>query len=160
MTCDHRAIGWGVFGLLLVLPPAGWGQEPAANPHVVRLIDQLTEVNEEGTGFHGTDASSEFLGVDMEPEFLGGVIGSTRPTTPPALRDLVRLGVVALPDLIAHLSDARPTRVRVRGYDGMWHSDEYDPRELPSSRLQHEPGPRVPDATHRRKPHGMCASTR
>jgi hypothetical protein len=71
------------------------------------------------------------MAVDEEFRFGGGVLGSARPVVHPAMRDLVRLGVRALPDLLNHLSDPRETRLVIKhnGFFGAaWHSDEYDPR--------------------------------
>jgi hypothetical protein len=46
-------------------------------------------------------------------------------------RELVAMGVAALPDLLDHLSDRRETKLLVKHdtpFGAMWHSDEYDPR--------------------------------
>lgn len=47
----------------------------------------------------------------------------------PVVRELVRRGPAALPDLLAHLEDARLTRSAGHtGFGGMWYGDYYDPR--------------------------------
>src|SRR5205823_9556613 len=79
------------------------------DPSVVTLIDQLRDVTDEGVGTHSTALAIGFIAVNEEPQFGGGVIGSRRPVTHPAQRELVRLGVAALPDLLNHVSDPRPT---------------------------------------------------
>jgi hypothetical protein len=95
------------------------------------LIDRLTDVGSEGIGSHSTAWAAGFLALDEEPEFRGGVLGSKKPEVSPTMRELVRRGVRALPDLIKHLEDARSTSVVVgpQGpFGGTWHSDEYDSR--------------------------------
>lgn len=96
-----------------------------------QLIDQLVVASDYGVGFHPTAWTSGFIAVEGEPRFEGGILGSTRPSVNPAMRELVKRGVAALPDLIAHLSDERETRLSIskHGFMGAtWHSDEYDPR--------------------------------
>jgi hypothetical protein len=103
------------------------------NPEICRLIDQLTEVSEEGIGFHSTAWAGGFIAIDQEPRFRGGVLGSHRPVVAHALRELVRRGVEALPDLLNHLTDPRETKLAVRNFGGggfgaAWFGDEYEPR--------------------------------
>jgi hypothetical protein len=96
-----------------------------------QLIDSLANISSEGTGFNSFSMSSTFMAINEEPQFHGGIIGSPKPTVPPAMRELVRRGVKALPDLLKHLSDPRSTKLLVAGggiiVDG-WFSDEYHPR--------------------------------
>ena len=57
------------------------------------------------------------------------------------MKELVKRGVKALPDLIAHLSDERETKssISANGFAGAtWHSDEYDPRYKDEKRLPKE----------------------
>jgi hypothetical protein len=104
----------------------------ATRPNVIALIDRLTEVGEEGVGSHSGAWVDGFIATEEEPRFAGGILGSHRPVTHSAMRDLVRLGVAALPDLLDHLTDARETRLVVgdskRFFGAIWHSDEYSPR--------------------------------
>lgn len=120
--------------LILVGSLATAGANRAGDPEVNRLIDRLTQVGEEGLGYQATAWGAGFIPVEMEPEFRGGILGSQRPVVDPAMRELVRKGVAALPDLIDHLSDRREAKIRMRGFMGMWHSDEYDPRRRPPPR--------------------------
>lgn len=103
-----------------------------ANSIIEELMNQLTEISEEGTGFHTTAWSSQFIATEEEPQFSGGIIGSHKPTTAPVLKQLVQYGVKALPGLISHLPDARETQLVICGRDFRtgWRcfSDEYDPR--------------------------------
>lgn len=99
---------------------------------VVKLIDQLRQESNQGLGTHATAWVSGFAAIEEEPRLMGGVLGSGRPVTSPAMRELVRRGVAALPELIDHLSDARPTKLVVTGerfFTAIWQSDEYDPRD-------------------------------
>jgi len=98
---------------------------------VKELIDKLQEVSEEGIGLHSTAWASGFLAVDEEPQFQGGILGSHKPKTSPVMKELVRRGLTALPELIDHLNDKRPTKLIIThtgGFGLMWASDEYDPR--------------------------------
>src|SRR5262249_14798014 len=109
--------------------PGPEGRPRVHNAKAARLIDRLAQVTDEGVGYHSRAPPSAFLAVDEGPEFRGGVIGSKRPVASEGMRDLVRLGPEALPDLIGRLSDPRKTQVTV-GATALWHSDEYDPRYL------------------------------
>jgi hypothetical protein len=99
---------------------------------VEELIDGLQDENSEGLGTHSTAWADGFLASDEAPKFRGRVLGSAMPAVSPVLRELTRRGVPALPALMAHLEDRRPTRLVVKlpfGLaGGMWHSDEYDCR--------------------------------
>jgi hypothetical protein len=104
---------------------------PADTPEVLALIDRLQEVGDQGAGTHTTALAEGFIATDEELRFGGGVLGSPRPVVHPALRDLVRLGVAALPDLLDHLSDSRETRLVVGGkkvFGANWFSTEYHAR--------------------------------
>jgi hypothetical protein len=106
-----------------------------------QLIDYLVNVSKFGAGFHPTAWVSGFIAVEGEPRFEGGILGSTKPSVNPAMKELVKRGVKALPDLIAHLSDEREIRLSISqlGFGGAtWHSDEYDPRYKDEKRLPKE----------------------
>ena len=101
---------------------------------VTELIDRLQQVEHEGIGYHSTAWARGFVGVDEEAAFAGGVLGSHAPIVAPQLRELVRRGIAALPELLEHLPDSRDTSVTVGGHvliEGRWFSNEYDPRDLP-----------------------------
>ena len=69
------------------------------------------------------------MAINDEPQFNGGIIGSDKPVISPVMRELVRRGLLALPKLIDHLSDPRPTELVVdNGFSGRCFSDEYDAR--------------------------------
>ncbi len=69
------------------------------------LIHRLRDISDEGIGTHSTAWASGFLAIDEEPRFNGGVFGSRKPTVSPIMRELVRRGVAALPELLEHLQD-------------------------------------------------------
>ena len=103
-----------------------------ANFNVEELIDGLQDEASQGLGTHSTAWADGFLASDEEPRFRGGVLGSAKPDVSPVMRELVRRGVTALPHLMDHLADSRPTRLVIElpfgGFGGMWHSAEYEPR--------------------------------
>lgn len=117
---------------------------------VSQLIDELANIDSPGVGFHPTALAIGFIADDTEPEFGGGVLGSSRPDIHPQAKELVRRGADALPELIKHLSDNRPTLLRIgnsptpsqeergsntkeREFHFMFQcfSDEYDPKTRP-----------------------------
>ena len=130
-----------IAALLLALAGAAYAQTPqpgtdkdasakmlAALP-LEDLISKLQEESAQGIGSHTTALASGFLAIDDEPRFHGGILGSAKPVTSPVMRELVRRGLDALPALIAHLTDARPTKLTVgNGFMGKWFADEYAPR--------------------------------
>ena len=112
--------------------PGGQIQEsrPLAEVSTEALVDRLVEESAEGIGSQTTSWAIGFLAIDEEPRFAGGILGSAKPTVSPIMRELVRRGVAALPTLIQHLTDARPTRLVVGdGFMGKWFGDEYDRRD-------------------------------
>jgi hypothetical protein len=82
------------------------------------LITELTKIDSPGVGFHPTAWATAFVAEDTTPKFSGGVLGSYRPGVNPAFRELVKLGIRALPDLIEHLSDKRETKLKVGNVEG------------------------------------------
>src|SRR5208283_1632083 len=88
-----------------------------------QLIDALTEIDKPVLGIHPTAWASGFLADNENPKFRGGVLGSEKPTVVPAMCELVRRGVEAMPTLLARLDDKRPTKLKVRPWvGGAWHS--------------------------------------
>jgi hypothetical protein len=99
---------------------------------VKELIDGLQDEGAEGLGTHSTAWADGFIAIDAEPQFRGGMLGSAKPAASPVMKELVRRGLAALPELLDHLTDRRPTRLVVKlsseMFGAMWHSDEYEPR--------------------------------
>ena len=103
---------------------------PLAGVATERLIDRLVHESAEGIGSNTMSWAEGFMAIDEEPRFAGGILGTKKPRVSPIMRELVRRGVAALPSLIKHLTDARPTKLVVgRGFMGKWFGDEYDCRD-------------------------------
>ncbi|MGP8174812.1 MAG: hypothetical protein ACLP7O_09730 [Terracidiphilus sp.] len=140
----HRA----VFVLMLVswLPPAQnvRASAQAASKTTEQLIDDLITIDGQSIGINSSAVYDGFLAEDAKGHFRMGVLGIETPAAAPQVRELVRRGPVALPELLRHLDDPRPTKLVV-GNDPqaktrqvglnefMWEmfSDEYDPRTRP-----------------------------
>lgn len=116
-----------VFCLAAGSAAAATGDAPP--PSNEALIDTLMTIDGPVIGADGLSQYSGFIldGV----EYNGGVLGAPAASTPPAMLELVRRGVAALPDLIAHLTDKRPTKLVVGGefYSFQYFSTEFDARE-------------------------------
>jgi len=108
---------------------------------VAQLIDDLTQIDSSAPGIDSAAVYSGFLANERSISFQVGVLGVPPPKLPPQMRELVRRGPLALPELIKHLDDRRPTKFEVGnkddghshqvGVDAFWwtdFSDEYDPR--------------------------------
>jgi len=137
--------------ILSVSIPAA-AKKDYAQATVGQLIDDLTQIDSQSPTINSAAIYKGFI-VNRAPEsFQGGVLGVALPEVPPQMRELVRRGSEALPELIKHIEDARPTKLKV-GNDGSatslhqagvdffmfsYFSDEYDPR-LP----QWPDGPRL-----------------
>jgi hypothetical protein len=107
------------------------GQAQEAPPSDESLIESLIAIDRPVVGVDGMAMYDGFIGDGSSPQFGGGVLGVPPPATTPQMRELVRRGVAALPALIAHLGDARPTKFSVGGGDFYMFrlfQDEYDPR--------------------------------
>lgn len=105
------------------------------NPDIERLVDQLTEIDAQAPGLHSTAWVRGFIAEEKPDEFAGGVLGSAAPKRFPQMEELVRRGVVAMPSLIQHLGDKRPTKLTVGGdifsggfFTFGYFGDEYDPK--------------------------------
>src|SRR5262245_55430573 len=82
---------------------------------VEQLIDDLVLISTPAPGIDGGALYSTFIADDSPPKFMVGVLGVPPPTIAPQMRELVRRGVSALPALIRHLTDNRPTKLTVGG---------------------------------------------
>lgn len=106
---------------------------------VDQLIGDLTQIDSQSPGIDSAAVYDGFIADDSPGSFEVGVLGVAPPIGPPQIRELVRRGPVALPELIAHLNDKRPTKLEVGNKPSgkqvgvdlfmfMFFSDEYDPR--------------------------------
>ena len=97
--------------LLVAMCPSSWGQSPACTRSTIEsLIDDLAHIDRPVPGVAALGLYEAFVVEDNRPRFAGGVLGATPPSVPPQMRDVARCGVEAVPALIQHLNDARPTR--------------------------------------------------
>jgi hypothetical protein len=148
---------WVASIVSVLASPAASGDD--SNKSVAQLIDDLTEIDSQSPGINSAAIYEGFIANNGPGSFQGGVLGVPAPKVPPQMRELVRRGAVALPDLIGHLADSRPTKLEVGNKDGgrqvgmdafmfMYFSDEYDPR-LPhwfsDEELTHRPRPMEKD---------------
>ena len=106
---------------------------------VAELIDDLSQIDSQSPGINSAAIYESFIADNSPGKFDGGVLGVAPPKVPPQMSELVRRGPAALPELIKHLDDKRPTKLEVGnkpsgkqvGVDAfmfMYFSDEYDPR--------------------------------
>ena len=133
-----------LFAVLLVAPvlslfaTAGFGGD-YSKKSVADLIDDLTQIDSQSPGIDSAAIYEGFIADNSPGSFGGGVLGIAPPQVPPQMGELVRRGPLALPDLIKHLDDRRPTKLEVGnkpsgrqvGVDAfmfMYFSDEYDSR--------------------------------
>jgi len=127
-----------LFAFMLTVASAG--DALAANyfgQSTKQLIDELTKATGSTVGISDGSNFSGFLADDSAPYFSYGLLPVPEPAIDPAMRELVRRGAAALPALLAHLDDKRPTETRVgtdvpewETFGGQFFSDEYDARDL------------------------------
>ena len=112
----------GLWMACLVASPLSAAADPAA------LIESLTAAETFETGVSPTHSGSNFPPVDGQSTWGVATLGHNTPHQPnKALRDLVAMGPAALPLLLKHLDDDRPSRIEVThegGFGGMWHAAE------------------------------------
>src|SRR5262249_12009764 len=105
------------FVLPLILMPLLL-QSPRKNfekMQVSQLIHHLINVTLKRVGLHPTAWVVVFAAETPPPEFAGGGLGSAPPVAHPQIKELVKRGAAAVPELIVHLSDVRPTKLKVGG---------------------------------------------
>ena len=102
---------------------------------VAELIDDLTQIDSESVAIHSSYLPPLGFIVDETPVSLRtSREGVVVPDAPPQMRELVRRGPVALPELIKHLDDRRPTTLEVGhlpapyGFMGTFFGLTYDSR--------------------------------
>jgi len=132
-----------VSGLLLAPVLSVFGIAAPANGYsqktVAELINDLAQIDSQSPGVNSAAIYEGFVAEDSPGSFEVGVLGVAPPKVPSQMSELVRRGPVALPELIKHLDDKRPTKLEVGnkpsgrqvGVDAfafMFFSDEYDPR--------------------------------
>ena len=117
----------------LALPAAA-----APPPSTESLIDGLTKLDTPVPGIDGGGMYDAFMGDDSPPQMVMGLLPAHAPTVPPDMREIVRRGMAAMPALLSHLDDTRPTALLI-GDDAKsriplfhYYNDEYRPRVKPA----------------------------
>jgi hypothetical protein len=129
-----------------------------AKSSVNQLIDDLTQIDSQSPGINSATFYAGFIADNTPGSFQGGVLFVAPPQVPPQMSELVRRGPAALPELVKHLDDRRPTKLAVGNdespgsshqvgvdyFDFSYFSDEYDPRVrtfVDDKELQRRPQP-------------------
>lgn len=141
MKSRHRI--WLSIIWTLVTHLAGGQTKTTPDKKVVeQLVDELTQIDSQSPGINSATIYDGFIVGGRPGSFNGGVLGVAPPKVPPQMSELVRLGPLALPELVKHLDDSRPTKLKVGNDDSggssrqvgvdffmfSYFSDEYDPR--------------------------------
>ncbi|HSQ55080.1 MAG TPA: hypothetical protein VLM40_04980, partial [Gemmata sp.] len=105
-----------IFGLLLGAIRADDPKQPQADP-ANKLIDQLTEVSRQDTGYSGSVSGTAFLPLGQHQSHAM-LFGQRPHAESDAMRSLVKLGVKAIPALLEHLSDDRGTKIVIEHRGG------------------------------------------
>jgi hypothetical protein len=99
----------------------------AATDDVEGLIERFRDVGAEGMGFSTSVSGWEFLPYPGSGEAGVMSLGRALPEPSPILRKVIEKGVAAVPALLAHIDDPRPTKLPlVRRMMWMTFADEYD----------------------------------
>jgi len=105
----------GLAVALLTAAPAAAADPPAKkgpDDEIKKLINELTKVEEPDLGYSPSVSGTAFLPLSRSE--LGTVLFGERPhVRSEALRQLVKHGAAAVPHLLEHLMDARPTKLMV-----------------------------------------------
>jgi ankyrin repeat protein len=99
--------------------------QPPANAAAAALIDKLADVAQVDTGYSPYVSGDSFAPLNASGRITTILFSPSKPAArSDTLRDLVRLGPAAVPDLVRHLGDKRPTRLTVRhtfgGFGGLF----------------------------------------
>jgi hypothetical protein len=88
------------------------GEQLARNEEILRLIEKLEEVAEPDVGYMATMSGSGFLPLGTS-EVGMVLLGQKPPASSDVMREIVKRGAAAVPALIAHLVDGRPTKITI-----------------------------------------------
>jgi len=101
---------------VVVASALGCGGQVASNytkESVAELIDDLTQIDSESVLINGHYVRAGFIAEETPASLRTYRDGIAIPDAQPQLRELVRRGPLALPELIKHLDDKRPTKLEV-----------------------------------------------
>jgi ankyrin repeat protein len=106
---------------------ASWAY-PQPGDGIAALIDKLPDTAAGDVGYMATRSGGGFLPLSVsQPGAM--LLFQQPPTESETLRELAKRGAAAVPQLIAHLGDKRPTKIVLKhegGFGGMFFADEYD----------------------------------
>jgi hypothetical protein len=87
--------------------------------NIPALIDQLVNVADGDFGYSPSVTGQKFLPLQSKGQ-IGVMLLYQEPTVPSvAMRELVKQGAAAVPHLVAHLGDQRPTRLVIKPFVGL-----------------------------------------
>jgi ankyrin repeat protein len=110
ILCEERVLGIGLMTGLARAQALGKDREVSAK-EVKALIDRLTELDQQDTGYSASVTGSAFLPLGQSETGMVLLFPRKPHASSEALKSLVKLGVKALPTLLEHLSDSRPTKI-------------------------------------------------
>ena len=113
-----RALALALVLLVTSLTRASASDLDSSRMSTEDLIGSLALIDRPAPGVGDAANYDGFLGDGAPPEFQVGILGVPPPAVPPQMRELVRRGIAVLPSLIAHLNDARPTRLMLGASHG------------------------------------------
>jgi hypothetical protein len=108
-----RRLGTCFLGFILA---SGQGHAGTDYPQksVAELIDDLTQIGSESIAIN-TSSQHGFIADETPAALRTNRFGVVLPDAPPQMRELVRRGPLALPELIRHMDDRRLTKLDVGG---------------------------------------------
>lgn len=125
--------GWpwiAVTAAIGVISSSALGQEPKKQPpkplanEVEALIDRLTEIDQQDIGYSASESGSAFL--PLEHRHAGSMMLFQKPSaTSETMKSLVKFGAKALPALLKHLNDERPTKINMQGMIVIFRNEEF-----------------------------------
>ncbi len=105
----------GACALLALMLLQGNGRAVAPPPTSTReLIERLQQVDTSDFGYSATVTGRVFLPLDANGELQTAMLMQPPPVPSAVMRELVQRGAVAVPLLVNHLRDNRPTRIIIR----------------------------------------------
>jgi len=94
-------------------------KQPSVPANEVKaLIDRLTKLDRQDVGYSGSVSGSAFLPLGQSETYTI-LFGQKPHASSEAIKSLVKLGTKALPTLLDHLNDERPTKIILK-HDGIF----------------------------------------
>jgi hypothetical protein len=102
------------FLALVAASGMSYGSTDYSQQSVTELFDDLTQIDSESVAIN-TSYLYGFIADETPASLRTNRFGVVFPDAPPQMRELVRRGPIALPELIKHLDDKRLTKFEVGG---------------------------------------------